>query len=233
MPDAAYAMQALNHFNLPMKRTASILIVSLFPFMGLAGTLSFDDLKVGEAPPGWLATVTGTGQAKWEVVADNSAPSKPQALKQSSETPKASFPICLNEGASLKDGWVEVKFKPLSGKIDQAGGVVWRAKDKDNYYVCRANGLEDNVVLYKTEHGKRKALDIAGRSGGYGVTTKVAPGHWHTIRVEFSGPRFKVIFDGKELFAVEDATFSDSGMVGLWTKADSVTLFDDFGCGKD
>ena len=201
--------------------------------MALSATLRFDDLKADEAPPGWQASVTGSGQAKWEVVADDSAPSKPQVLKQSGETPKSSYPICLKQGTSLKDGWVEVKFKPVSGRIDQAGGVAWRAKDRDNYYVCRANALEDNVVLYKTEGGKRKSLDIFGRSGGYGVTTKVAPGQWHIIRVEFSGPRFKVTFDGKELFTVEDATFTDAGMVGVWTKADSVTLFDDFGFGKE
>jgi hypothetical protein len=179
-----------------------------------------------------LASITGKGEPKWELVADESAPSKPNALKQSGETPKASFPVCLQKEISLLNGSVEVKFKPVGGQIDQAGGVVWRAKDSDNYYICRANALENNVVLYKVEDGKRKALDIIGRSGGYGVTAKVAPNEWHTIRVEFSGSRFKVIFDRQALFEVEDSTFMDAGMVGVWTKADSVTLFDDFGYGK-
>ena len=216
-----------------MKKTVAFFTVCLIPLAVVSDIVRFDGFRLGETPPGWLTSITGKGEPKWEVVSDETAPSKSQALKQSGETPKASFPICLKQGESLKDGWVEVKFKPVSGKIDQAGGVVWRAKDKDNYYVCRANALEDNVVLYKTEGGKRKALDIVGRSGGYGVDTKVTPGQWHTIRVEFSGPRFKVILDGKELFVVEDSTFTDAGMVGLWTKADSVTLFDDFGFGKE
>ena len=132
----------------------------------------------------------------------------------------------------FKDGFVEVKFKTLSGKKDQAAGVVWRAKDKDNYYICRANALEDNVVLYRVKEGKRTALEIVGRKGGYGVDEKVAPARWHTLRAEFTGARVKVIFDGKPLFEVEDGTFSEAGKVGLWTKADSVTLFDDFSYGE-
>jgi len=120
----------------------------------------------------------------------------------------------------------------VSGKEDQAGGVIWRAKDADNYYIARANALEDNVVLYKTVKGKRSSLDIVGRKGGYGVKEKVAPGQWHTLRVEFAGTKFTVVFNGKKLFEVEDDTFKDTGNVGLWTKADSVTLFDDFSYGS-
>ena len=211
-----------------MKKIIPIVLVFLMQVIVRAETLRFDDLKADEAPRGWIPGITGKGESKWVVVAEPDAPSKPTVLKQSAEAPKASFPICLKQGVSLKDGFVEVKFKPVSGKIDQAGGVVWRAKDTDNYYICRANALENNVVLYKTENGKRKALDIKGRSGGYGVEKKVAPGQWHTLRVEFAGPRFKVLFDGEVLFEVEDGTFPEPGMVGLWTKADSVTLFDDF-----
>ena len=123
---------------------------------------------------------------------------------------------------------MEVKFKPVSGKEDQAGGVVWRAQDADNYYVCRANALEDNVTLYKTVGGRRKALDIVGRKGGYGVKQQVASAQWHTLRVEFSGARFTVFFDGEKVFDVEDGAFPTAGKVGVWTKADSVTLFDEF-----
>jgi hypothetical protein len=109
--------------------------------------------------------------------------------------------------------------------------LVWRYRDADNYYVVRANAMEDNVVLYKVEQGNRKALDIVGRDGGYGVKAKVPAQQWSTLRVEFVGPRFRVFLNAKEIFAVEDATFSNAGAVGLWTKADSVTLFDDFGYG--
>ena len=191
-------------------------------------TVNFDDAKPGELPENWTGTQTGKGDPKWTVEKDDTAPSKPNVFKQSGE---ATYPVALKDDSSLKDGFVEVKFKAVSGKEDQAGGVIWRAKDADNYYICRANALEDNVVLYKTENGKRKSLDIVGRKGGYGVETKVAPQQWHTLRVEFAGNRFKVLFNGKHLFDVEDKTFSDAGKVGLWTKADSVTVFDDFGYG--
>ena len=188
----------------------------------------FDTAKTSQVPAGWTATKTGSGTPKWTVEPDASAPSQPNVLRQSGE---ATYPLCLKTGSQLKDGFVEVKFKSVAGKADQAAGVVWRAQDADNYYVCRANALEGNVVLYKTVKGKRSALEIVGRKGGYGVDEPVAKAQWHTLRVEFAGRRFKVIFDGKPLFEVEDATFAEAGKVGLWTKADSVTLFDDFSFG--
>jgi hypothetical protein len=195
----------------------------------LAETVGFDNAKPGKPPPHWTGTQTGTGAARWSVERDNSAPSKANVLKQSGE---ATYPICINDDARLKDGFVEVKFKSLAGKEDQAGGVIWRVQDKDNYYVCRANALEDNVVLYKTVAGQRSALEIVGRKGGYGMKEKVAPAQWHTLRVEFKSSHFKVIFNGKPLFDVEDGTFTESGTVGVWTKADSVTIFDDFSWGS-
>ncbi len=196
--------------------------------MCLADTVDFDDCKTGAPPPGWTATKTGKGDPKWEVMADASAPSKPNVLKQSGE---ATYPVCFKNDTSLKDGFVEVKFKPLTGKEDQAGGVIWRCKDPNNYYIARANALENNVVLYKTQDGKRKSLDIVGRKGGYGVETKVASNEWHTLRVEFAGNKFTLYYDGKKLFEVIDDTFKEAGKVGVWTKADSVTIFDDFSFG--
>lgn len=195
----------------------------------LAETINFDDAKTGAPPPGWTATQTGSGSAKWSVEKDDSAPSKPNVLKQSGQ---ATFPVCIKNDTSLKDGFVEVKFKPVAGKEDQAGGVIWRAKDSNNYYIARANALEGNVVLYKTVNGKRSSLDIVGHKGGYGVKEPVASGQWHTLRVEFAGNKFSLLFNGKKLFDVEDTTFTEAGKVGVWTKADSVTLFDDFTYGS-
>ena len=193
-----------------------------------AATVGFDDLKAGQPPAGWTCTQTGSGTARWRIEADPTAPSKPNVLCQSRE---AAFPVCVKDEARLKDGFVEVKFKAISGKEDQAGGLVWRYRDANNYYICRANALENNVVLYKIENGRRRALDIVGRTGGYGVKEPVAAEQWHALRVEFAGARFKVLFNGKVLFEVEDATFSEPGLVGVWTKADSVTRFDDFAFG--
>ena len=208
-------------------KTLSVTIMAMImtTALAIAETVNFDDMKVGASPPGWTATQTGSGSAKWSVEKDDSAPSKPNVLKQSGQ---ATFPVCIKDDTSFKNGFVELKFKPVSGREDQAGGVIWRAKDSNNYYIARANALEGNVVLYKTVNGKRSSLDIVGRKGGYGVKEPVSSGQWHTLRVEFAGNRFKLIFDGKHLFEVEDTTFTEAGKVGVWTKADSVTLFDDF-----
>jgi len=201
---------------------------SIFLMIGLtigaakAATINFDDATPDAPPPGWTATKTGKGEAKWEIVADDSAPSKPNALKQSGE---ATYPVCIKDDSSLKDGFVEVKFKPISGKEDQAGGVIWRCKDADNYYISRANALEDNVTIYHTVNGKRSEKKR--------INTKVASNKWHTLRVDFKDNYFVVTFDGKRAFVWKDDTFKEAGKVGLWTKADSTTIFDDFSYGPD
>ena len=176
-------------------------------------------------PPGWKTGITGTGAAKWEVVRDDSAASGSNVLKQSGE---ATFCWAAKTDAAIKDGFAEVKFKPISGKEDQAGGLVFRFQDANNYYVVRGNALEGNVVLYKTVNGKRSSLQVKGRMFGYGLDAKVAKGKWNTLRVDFAGALFTVSLNGSKLFDVEDQTFKDAGGVGVWTKADSVTLFDDF-----
>jgi len=205
-----------------MKTLNSIfLMISLTIGAAMAATINFDDATPDAPPPGWTATKTGKGEAKWTIAKDDTAPSKPNVLKQSGE---ATYPVCLKNDTSLKDGFVEVKFKPISGKEDQAGGVVWRAKDSDNYYIARANALEDNVTIYHTINGKRtekKRTDM-----------KVASNEWHTLRVEFTGNHFTVTFDGKKAIEWDDQTFTEPGMVGVWTKADSVTLFDEFSFGE-
>jgi hypothetical protein len=202
-----------------------LLVAACTTLTALGQTVNFDDARTGELPGNWTGTKTGKGEPKWTVEKDATAPSAPNVLKQSGE---ATYPVALKNDSSVKDGFVEVKFKPISGKEDQAGGVVWRAKDADDYYIARANALEDNVVLYKTVKGKRSALEIVGRKGGYGVEAKVAPNQWHRLRVEFAGNKATLHFDGKKLFEVVDDTFAEAGKVGVWTKADSVTLFDDF-----
>ena len=182
-----------------------------------AQTVNFDNLTIGAPPPGWTATKTGSGEAKWTIEKDDTAPSKPNVLKQSGQ---ATYPVCIKDDTNLKDGFVEVKFKPISGKEDQAGGVIWRAKDSNNYYIARANALEDIVTIYDTVKGRRTERKR--------TNTKVASNQWHTLRVDFQGNHFTVTFDGKKAIEWDDATFTEAGKVGVWTKADSVTLFDDF-----
>ena len=188
----------------------------------VAGLVNFDSIAPGELPPGWSCGVTGKGSPRWAVAADASAPSAPNVLKQSGS---GTFPWCVDHGASLADGFVEVKMKPVSGREDQAGGVVWRWKDGDNYYVARANALEDNVSLYHTSEGRRVTIKY--------VDAPVARDQWHTLRVEFAGKRIRVVFDGVTRIDLEDAHIAGAGAVGVWTKADSVTLFDDFRFGEN
>ena len=205
-----------------MKASVFTMIVTIMAtVLAAAEKVSFDDMKAGMPPPGWTATQTGSGTAKWSVEKDASAPSKPNVLKQSGQ---ATFPVCIKNVTNLKDGFVGVKFKPVAGKEDQAGGVIWRAKDPDNYYITRANALEGNVTIYHIIKGKRTEKKR--------TNMKVASGEWHTLRVDFSGAHFTVMFDGKKAIEWDNDTFKNAGKVGVWTKADSVTLFDDFTSGS-
>jgi len=206
--------------EVPMKILLVLVAVTLMARMA-ESVDNFDSSPIGGAPAGWTATLTGSGNAKWTVEKDDTAPSKPNVLRQSGV---ATYPICFKNDTSLKDGFVEVKFKPISGKEDQAGGLIWRLKDANNYYIARANALEDNVTIYHTINGKRTEKKRAGM--------KVPPNVWHTLRVDFQGNHFVVIYDGKKALEWDDDTFKDAGKVGLWTKADSTTLFDDFTYGS-
>ena len=199
----------------------TIIVTSITTALAAAETVNFDDMKVGTVPPSWTATQTGSGTAKWSVEKDNSAPSKPNVLKQSGQ---GTFPVCFKNDTNIKDGFVEVKFKPIAGKEDQAGGVIWRLQDANNYYIARANALENNVTIYHTIKGKRTEKKR--------TNTNVASGQWHTLRVDFNGNHFTVTFDGKKAIEWIDDTFQNAGKVGVWTKADSVTEFDDFTYGS-
>ena len=182
-----------------------------------AETINFDADAVGALPVSWIAGVTGSGKPKWTVEADATAPSGRNVLKQSGA---GSYPWCVRKDASISDGFVEVKFKALTGSEDQAGGVVWRWKDSNNYYVARANALENNVSLYYTENGRRITIKY--------VDTPAIGHAWHTLRAEFSETRIRVLLDGKTYIEVDDKHIGGAGSVGVWTKADSVTVFDDF-----
>ncbi len=186
-----------------------------------AETVSFDTDSPGSLPMAWQEGVTGRGAAKWAVVQDESAPSKPNVLRQNGV---GAFPWCVRRGTAIEDGFVEVRFKALTGSEDQAGGVVWRWKDGDNYYVARANALENNVSLYYTQNGRRITIKY--------VDAPVAAKAWHTLRVEFSGSRISVALNGKTYIDLRDEHIKGAGAVGLWTKADSVTAFDDFSFGS-
>jgi hypothetical protein len=184
-------------------------------------TWSFDTDKVDLAPAGFLFGRTGKGaQGKWLVIAAKDAPSGKQVLAQKdADSTDYRFPVALGDAPSLADVRVSVKCKQVSGKVDQACGLVFRAADPDNYYVTRANALEDNVRLYHVVKGERN--QIASWSG------KVKSGVWHDLRADAKGDHFVIYFDGKKVIDAKDSTFKAAGKIGLWTKADSVTYFDD------
>jgi len=205
-----------------LKIGAVVVACAIMEGRAMGETMDFDASAVGTVPPGWTAGATGRGASHWTVESDSSAPTRPNVLKQSG---RADFPWCVKTDARLTDGYVEVKFKAIAGKEDQAGGVVWRWKDGDNYYVARANALENNVSLYFTQNGRRNTIKY--------VDAPVAKNAWHTLRVVFTGKEIRVALDGTVYIGVEDGHIGGSGSVGLWTKADSVTLFDDFSYGTD
>lgn len=179
------------------------------------------DTAVGETPPAdfSIARTGGGGPVAWVIKDDPTAPSGGKVLAQTSaDTTNDRFPLCIYEPLTAKDVEVTVQFKAVAGKVDQAAGLVARFQDKDNYYITRANALENNVRLYKVVKGTRKQFA--------GVNVPVSAGAWHTLKLEVQGTRFQVFFDEKRVFEATDETFTDAGKVGLWTKADSVTYFD-------
>lgn len=173
---------------------------------------------MGHAPAGFTTALTGGGgPVSWVVRNAPAAPDGgPVVVQESADETSYRFPVCVYDDASAADVAAEVQWKPLSGTVDQAGGLVLRYRP-ENYYVARANALEDNVNLFKTVNGNR--LKIAE------VPVKVAPGQWHTLKFAARGSHLTVWFDGKSVIEADDATFRGAGKIGLWTKADSVSAF--------
>lgn len=209
-------------------------MIFLSVFMAMSATLfsqviNFDKDEDGKAPQRFSFGLTGKGKpGAWVVQKDPTAPSPPNVLAQTDADPVSyRFPLCIYEAFTGKDVDVSVTYKPVSGKEDQAAGIVWRYQDQDNYYIVRANARENNVVLYKVEKGRRTDLPLVGKGKTYGAKASIPSGEWGTLRVVAVGNRFEVYSNGIRLYEVEDSTFPIAGKVGLWTKADSVTLFDD------
>jgi hypothetical protein len=196
-----------------------------------AQIIRFETGPAGTVPPGWSIAMTHKGGApKWQIIRDASAPSPPFAFGQISQDRTAGrFPLAIWDGASIRNGEVGVAFKTVSGTVDQAAGIVWRYQNPNNYYIARANALESNIVLYKVENGVRLSIAPLGTpSRSYGIKHEVPKGKWCTLRVAFEGSRFRVFFNAQLVFETEDASITNAGKAGLWTKADSVIYFDDF-----
>jgi hypothetical protein len=223
----------LREGNTMLKMMRICLILGVLVLLGLCGasaneeeketqknvtTIDFSKYDVGKLPDGFLTAVTDGCQpshpGKWEIVDANGI--KVLAQTNADEI-KGRYPLCVYNKVSIKNVEVSTDFMAVAGKVDQAAGLVVRYKDKDNYYITRANGLEDNIRLYKVESGKRKKIADAA--------AKVTSGTWHNLKLEIKDTHLKVFYDGKSIIDANDTTFQDAGKVGFWTKADSVTYF--------
>lgn len=185
--------------------------------------VNFDTYALGRTPPGWTVAMTDRGgPPRWEVVKDQSAPTQPYVLGQvSRDSARARLPLAIFNGVSLRDGDVSVRMKPVAGHEDPGGGLVWRYRDENNYYLVRANALNNSVSVFKVQDGRRIPL-LAG------VRHEIPMNGWTILKVSARGPRFQVYLDHRRLLEGFDNTFTGSGRVGLATMADAVTYFDDF-----
>lgn len=189
----------------------------------------FEEGVVGETPPGFSVGLTGGGGAvQWEIGDVGAAPSGERVVAQlSDDRTNARYPHLVRDDVEARNVDASISFKTLSGEVDASGGIIFRYLGPDDYYVVRANSLEDNVVAYKTEKGIRSSIGVRGKGDAYGVKAEVPHQEWNTLRVIARDNVFEVFLNGRKLFEVEDETFSEAGKVGLWTKADAVTEFDD------
>ena len=204
-----------------MKTISWLVSVGLLASSGRV--INFDNAPLGQTPPGWTVAMTNRGSApRWEIRKDLSAPTQPYVLAQVSDDPTGGrFPLAILDNMSLRDGDVSVRIKPVSGREDQGGGLVWRYRDANNYYLATANALDKNVALYKVENGRQLAL-------APGVKHDILSNGWSILKVSVRGNRFQVYLDHRRILQGWDNTFATAGKVGLWTVADSVTYFDDF-----
>ena len=185
-------------------------------------TFDFKSDKIGSIPKGWSVAKTGKGEGSvWKVVEDKTAPKGSKVLAQTAASPSTVFNLCVVDEAAFSNVEVTVSFKAVKGNNDQGGGIVWRFADANNYYVVRFNPLEDNYRLYKVVDGKR--IQLATKEG-----LKAPASEWHTLGIQMKGDAITCLLKGKKQLEAKDDTFTKAGKVGLWTKADAQTSFDDF-----
>ena len=204
-----------------MKTISWLVSVGLIASSGRV--INFHNAPLGQTPPGWTVAMTNRGRApRWEVLRDGSAPTQPYVLAQVSNDPTGGrFPLAILDNPSLRDGDVSVRIKPVAGREDQGGGLVWRYRDANNYYLATANALDKNVALYKVENGRQLPL-------APGVKHDIPSNVWSILKVSVRGNRFQVYLDHRRILQGWDNTFAAAGKVGLWTETDAVTYFNDF-----
>jgi len=194
---------------------------------------TFENYSLDKTPTNWTSAYTGRkGETpNWKIVSNNNNGNKVLA-QLSKDNPNYHFNVIIFNNFEVKNVELQVKMKGITGDMDQGGGFVWRYTDADNYYVVRANPLEDNVVLYKVKNGKRTDLPIVGKGRTYGVNVKPLGSGWNTLKLTVKEDLFTIYLNNEIIFKVQDKTFINSGKIGLWTKADAVSYFDDFQVSK-
>ncbi|HUA62369.1 MAG TPA: hypothetical protein VML19_26675 [Verrucomicrobiae bacterium] len=198
-------------------------LVFAFGWVLSTGTVvTFDTGQVGRAPSGWTVAMTNQGSPpQWQILKDRTAPTQPYVLAQTSADGADRYPLAILDSVKVKDGDVSVRIKPVSGKEDRAGGVVWRYRDAQNYYLARINALKHDVAVYKVQNGVRIPVLPA-------AAHEIPANAWSTLKVSVRGDRFQVYLDHRRILQGADRTFGGPGKVGVWTEADSITYFDDF-----
>jgi|SRR5579871_1090349 len=214
---------------MPFKWAICVLLVGHAAWAA-AEIIRFDSVPPGSVPAGWIVLTHNGAAPGWQVRRDSSAPSKPNVLAQvPTDSARGRFPIAIFNKGDYRDGELSVKFKTVGGRADQVAGIIWRYHDPNNYYVVRANTLENNIAMYRVQDGHWVPLSPRGKSPEtYAVRHRIPAHTWSILKVSFRKSRFEVYFDHRKVFEAEDSTFAQAGKIGLWTKADSVTYFDDF-----
>jgi hypothetical protein len=185
--------------------------------------VNFDTYAPGKTPPGWTVAMTDRGgEPRWEILKDQSAPTQPFVLGQVSRDPaRMRLPLAIFQEVSLRDGDVSVRMKPVAGRLDPGGGLVWRYRDENNYYLVRADALANSVSVFKVQDGRRTPLLAGARH-------QIPMNGWTILKVSARGPRFQVYLDHRRILEGFDHTFTGPGKTGVSTMSDSVTYFDDF-----
>jgi len=199
------------------------LLISLSVYALHAQVYNFEDVKLGDIPKTWISDATNPDKKlpKWEIIEDKSAPSPSHVLHlRQTDARGSTFNLCYNKDIAFLDGELHVSFLSISGEEDQGGGIMWRALDNENYYVARFNPLEDNFRLYYVKEGYRRMLK--------GVRVSLSKDAWHSMKIIQNKNHYEAYLDGVKLLEGNDDTFVKSGAVGVWTKADALTSFDDF-----
>ncbi len=197
-------------------------LASLGLWVSATRVMNFDREPFGMTPPGWTATALSGAPGKWEILKDSTAPTQPYVLAQvSDEAGSDRFPLAIWDGEQLRNADISVRIKPVSGREDRAGGLVFRYRNRENYYQVRADARANTVAVYRVQDGRLIRLGAA-------VQHDIPVNQWRILKVALRGEQFQVYVDHRRILRGRDDTYTGPGKAGLFTVGDSVTYFDEF-----